>query len=240
MKKLNHCVGLDFETGGLDPAKHAITEIGIVSFRNDDFREIIKYQSYVKPYHKVDLVKRVVKKSERPDPVLMGYEEKALTYTNITMEMLEEKGAELKQVAEESFEIIKKTNVDNGRSTKPFLVGQNIQFDIGFLQQLGAFTGHDLSKYFDGKVDFYGNFYPSYMDTLMLSRTYFATNDKITSHKLELVAEELGIELVAAHSAQDDVYASNDVYQQYIKLLRTGTGSVAGQETERIRDKFNF
>ena len=240
MKKLNHCVGLDFETGGLDPSKHGITEIGISSFRLDDFKEIIHYQAYIKPYDKVDLKKRVVKKAERPEPVRMEYEEKALEYTNISMEMLEEKGAELKLVADEAFEMVKKTNVDKGRSTKPFLVGQNIQFDIGFLQQLAAFTGHDLSKYFDGKVDFYGNFYPAYMDTLMLSRAYFATNDKVTSHKLELVADELGIELVAAHSALDDTYASNEVCQQYLRLMRSGTGDLAGEDVERVRDHFKF
>ena len=48
------------------------------------------------------------------------------------------------------------------------LVGQNIAFDIGFLQQLMNYAGlaAEFEKTFSGTKDYYGNFQPHYIDTL--------------------------------------------------------------------------
>ncbi|MEM6734446.1 MAG: 3'-5' exonuclease [Bacteroidota bacterium] len=241
MKKMNHFVGLDFETGGLDSVKCGITEVGMIAFRADDFKELQRYQSYVSMYHRKDLRKRIVKKAEREDPVQMEYDWDMMKRdTNITKELLEKKGKPLQEVAVELFEKIKKVNLDNGRRTKPILVGHNIVFDIGFLQQLCGYTGHDPRKYFAGKEDFYGNFQPNYMDTLSLSRLYFAPNEKVISHNLSDVAERFGIELFAAHSAQYDTEVSNGLFQRYVSLLRNGSGKSNEQIKERARDHFKF
>lgn len=236
--KISHCVGLDFETGGKDCKVHGITEVGLVSFRIDNFEKISSFQAYVKPYNKVDIVKRVRKKSDKPVDSLMVYTDEALEYTGLSIELLKEKGLELDNVVESLIAEFEKANLDGSRVSKPILVGHNIQFDIGFLHQIFAFTKNDLSKYLSGKEDFYGNFQPDYFDTLRISRAYYANSNKNTRYNLETLTEELDIDLVAAHTAEDDTYASNEVFQKYLNLMRSGNGQISKTEEVRTRDHF--
>lgn len=71
----------------------------------------------------------------------MKYEQTALDYSAITMEMLRTQGVDMKKVAGEVIAFAKRSTLSKGYQCKPVLVGQNIAFDIGFLQQLMNYAG---------------------------------------------------------------------------------------------------
>ena len=140
---------LDFETGDLDPTTGACTQIALQAVRLDTWEVIDKYVSYIKPYHRKDISgkqRKKVLKNKREAEIeeaqeLMTYSEKALTYSAITMKMLETKGKDIEQVANDVIAFAEKNTLSKAKDTKPILIGQNIDFDKGFLQQLMAYTG---------------------------------------------------------------------------------------------------
>ena len=126
---------------------------------------------------------------------------------------------------------------------KPVLVGQNIAFDIGFLQQLMNYAGlaAEFEKTFSGTRDYYGNFQPHYIDTLAVGRLAFAADPEVTSYKLELVASKLGVELDDAHDAAADVTATLDILGVYTSRLRQTEGAaIATQKKEKTRKYFKI
>jgi len=135
--------------------------------------------------------------AKEPEYVPMKYEQTALDYSAITMEMLRSQGMDMKKVAGEVIAFAKRSTLSKGYQCKPVLVGQNIAFDIGFLQQLMNYAGlaAEFEKTFSGTKDYYGNFQPHYIDTLAVGRLAFAADPEVTSYKLELVASKLGVEL---------------------------------------------
>ena len=87
---------LDFETGDLDPQNGACTQIAMKAVRLDTWEVIDTYMNYIYPYkHKSDILgktrKKVLKNKreiEEEEGQLMKYEEAALTYSDISMDML--------------------------------------------------------------------------------------------------------------------------------------------------------
>lgn len=245
-KSHNHIIAFDFETGGLDCQKCAVTEIGAVAFRADTFEQIWAYQSYILPNYTRKTKRNTLQSKKRVQQELFTedgflYEEKALTYSNITLELLEKKGKDIKVVAAEVFERFKAANLSGGRTTKPYLLGQNTQFDIGFLFQLGEVGGQDWEKVLAGKKDYFGNFQPDYEDTLRIAKNFFALDESVTTHKLGHIAELLGIELIEAHGALDDSYATMDVYKALMNKMRNGGDGPAGDSKKvKKREHFKF
>ena len=240
-KKLNYIICFDFETGGLDPKKHAVTQIAMEVLDPVNLSPIAKYESYVLPYSKPKKKtgSRIVKKNERDNEELYEYTEKALDFTNITMDLLDDVGKHIEDVCEGIVDIFKKANPQNNRSYKPILLGQNVKFDIGFLQQISERCGIDLSKYLNGDIDFYGNFQPTYIDTLDLSKQRFAEDKTVTSHKLGLMCNKLDIELVNAHEASADVRATSEIFKIYMESIRNSS-SISIDNKEKTRNGFHF
>lgn len=239
-KQNNYIVCLDFETGGLDSKKNAVTQIGMEILEPDTLKSIRQYSNYVKPYHKKEKksrVKKLVKKNEQPEEY--EYTEKALQYTNITMELLDEKGITVEELVSDIIEIFKEANPNNARNYKPILLGQNLGFDIAFLQQIFDHCGEKLDKYVTTYLDFYGNPQPVYFDTQYLSRQYFANDDRISSVKLGLVCDELGVELIEAHEAMSDVKATSGVFTKYSMNMRSSDGQSSDSQ-EKTRKHFKF
>ena len=172
-------IGLDFETGGLDCRECACTQIALQAVRFDTWQVFDRYQAYIAPYGKQDagLPRRKVlrtrhEQAKGQEYVPMKYEQAALDYSAITMEMLRTQGMDMKKVAGEVIAFAKRATLSKGNQCKPVLVGQNIAFDIGFLQQLVNYAGlaAEFEKTFSGSRDYYGNFQPHYIDTLALGR----------------------------------------------------------------------
>lgn len=244
-------VVLDFETGGLDCTRCACTQIAMQAVRLDTFEVLGRYVNYIAPYDKQPLggvpkrkvlkTRREVEQENTAEP--MDYEPVALNYTGITMELLRSRGVALKQVAAEVIDFVRRHTMNKGPRYKPVLIGQNIPFDIGFLQQMMAYAGlqKEFAQAFAGTTDFYGNFQPHYIDTLDLARLCFAADPEVTSYKLELIAERLGIELDDAHDADADVTATRQIVVQCGRRLRQNEGAdVAQQRIPKTRDHFKI
>lgn len=247
-KSVNYIVCLDFETGGLKCTENPVTQIGMEILDPITFKVIEKYSSYIYPYPKKDgvgkkkRVKKVVSKRDRDDkdPELYIYTDIALKYTNLTLDILYKKGKNVYDVMDDMLEMFKKANPKNTNNYKPFLLGQNIKFDVGFLQHMAEYCGVDLNKYLDGGLDFYGNFQPNVFDTLHLVKQYYAANDKVTSHKLGLMSDKLGVELVNAHSADADVQATSGIFKVLMSNMRGDVGDLSGGDSDRERNHFQF
>ena len=215
-QKIYMGIGLDFETGGLDCRECACTQISVQAVRFDTWQVLERYETYVAPYCRQDagLPKRKVLRTRREQAlegaVPMKYEQVALDYSGITMDMLRSQGADIRQIAENIIAFAGRNTLSKGNQCKPVLIGQNIAFDIGFLQQLMNYAGlvSEFEKTFAGTKDYYGNFQPHYIDTLHIGRLAFAADAEVTSYKLELIASRLGVELDDAHDAAADVTAA--------------------------------
>lgn len=245
-KKIYTGVGLDFETGGLDPVRCACTQIALEAIRLDTLEVFDRYAAYIAPYCKQELgaARRKVlrSKNEPAQPTeRMDYETRALEYSGITMERLEAQGVDLKEAAGAVIRFAERATLSKGVQCKPVLIGQNITFDIGFLTQLMSYAGltKEYEKTFAGKTDFYGNFQPLYLDTILLARLALGADSGVTSYKLELVAERLGIELDDAHDAGADVAATLDIVRVCASRMRNGESSATGTAPkEKTRNHF--
>lgn len=243
-------IGLDFETGGLDCTTGACTQIAMQAIRFDTFDVMERFIKYIAPYNKQDVggpAKRKVLKNKHE--LLTGkesmlYEPVALDYSGITMDMLMSMGVDYKDVAKSIIEFVKRNTLSKGNQAKPVLIGQNIPFDIGFLQQLMNYSGllKEFEKVFAGSRDFYGNFQPHYIDSIDLARLVFANDPLMTSYKLEMISERLGIELDDAHDADADVTACLNVVRVCSSRLRNQTenGDIAIQKNEKSRKHFKI
>lgn len=238
----------DFETGGLDANKCAATQISMHAMRLDTFEVMDTLNLYISPYcYQKGLdkpVKKVVKSKyevQEEECQLMSYTQKALDVSGVTMELLKAKGVELKEVCERIIDFITRNTLPVVAANKPLLVGQNVLFDIAFLQQIMLYTGlyDKFSKIVDGKKDFWGNFQPYYLDTIVLAKLAFDNDPSISSWKLELTAEKCGIEMDDAHDADADVTATRDIVRVLTARMRNSNGesNAVGALTIERKDK---
>lgn len=241
---------LDFETGGLDCTECACTQIALHAVRIDTFETVDRYVKYIYPYNRQTdkgVVKRKVLKSkfDKDETTPMRYDEKALTYSAITMDMLESMGVDIQIVAAEVIEFIKRNIISKGRNAKPFLIGQNIGFDIGFMQQLMEYGNQtkEWEKLMRGTKDFYGHFQPLYVDTITLGQMALSHLEGMTSYKLEIMAEKFGIELDDAHDADADVTATTNVAMVCAQRMRNTSeyfGGMVMTKKEKSREHFKI
>lgn len=238
----------DWETGGLDCKKHAVTQLAMKAVRFDTFDVIAEYQNYVLPYSRPSAAsqkKKCKKKNEDPedDMIPMEYTDAALEYSGITMATIKNMGISLGQLGADIVEFIQKVTLTSGRQTKPVLIGQNVFFDVGFLQQVMVLSNMDkeYAKLLSGDTDFYGNFQPHYIDTIDLARLALAGDPTVTSYNLELICERLGIELDDAHDAMADVTATLNVVITSASRMRSGDGDdISLNKTEKTRAYFKI
>lgn len=229
---------LDFETGGLKCQTSACTQIAIHATRLDTFERLSSFVRYIYPYNQKELKgvspkRKVLKnKYEVSNEKPMDYEEKALVYSAITMDVLHNLGKDIAEVAQDALQFIKdNTPVKTPKNMKPFIIGQNIGFDIGFLQQMMAYAGltDELSKCLRGQVDFYGNFQPLVLDTIVLGQLAMCHLPNVNTYKLDIMCERLGIELDDAHDADADVSATTNVVSVLTQRMRSVGGIMTGE-----------
>jgi DNA polymerase III epsilon subunit-like protein len=245
-------IGLDFETGGKDCSRNACTQMALQAIRLDTFETIDRYVQYIAPYHKQEAFGVNKRKVLKPKWELqldfhsepMEYDPKALAYSGITMDVLTKQGMNIKKIASDIIAFAVRNTLTGGAGCKPVLIGHNIPFDIGFLQQLMNYTGlvKEFEKTFAGDTDFYGNFQPHYMDTMDLAHLAFANDFSVTSYKLELIAQRLKIDLDDAHDADADVTATLNIVKRLSSRLRNGEGgdeAVIGRK-EKTRNHFKI
>lgn len=244
----------DFETGGLDCTKSAATQISLHAVRLDTFEVTEKYSAYIYPYSKkADLgkpKKKVLKnKYDTEEEELMEYSSTALDISGVTMDLLYQMGKPIEDVCNEICDFIERNTLPVVAGNKPFMVGQNPLFDNGFMQQIMLYTGiwSRFIKLVRGHKDFWGNFQPTQLDTILLSQLTFDNDKSITTWKLEAMAERLGIDLDDAHDANADVTATREILRVLTARMReqsagggTAIGSLAAEKREKLRDHFKI
>lgn len=230
-KKTHPFIVNDFETGGLDPRKNAVTEFAMVGIHGDTLQEVCRFNEYLQYNYNPALV----------------YDQKALDITGINIEDLKAYGLPIKEFGEKLVECLAAVMAVTDRYYKPILVGHNITFDIGFMQAVAKECKIDLSKYLDGMTDFYGNFQPSYIDTRRLANMKFQgmEDNPIENYKLGTVLDRLGVELHDAHRAINDVLGTKEGFTAFINDLRSNGGVLDGlvsgiNKKIRFRNHFQF
>ena len=243
----------DFETGGLDCNRCAATQISLHFVRLDTFEVMEKYNAYIYPYNKkADMGKPKKKalksKYDIEEEELMDYEDRALEVSGITMDMLYSMGKPIEDVCAEICDAIERNTFLVSSANKPVMVGQNPLFDKGFMQQIMVYSGMwtRFCKLVRGSKDFFGNFQPLQLDTIVLSQMTFCNDKSIMTWKLEMSAERLNIELDDAHDADADVTATREITRVLTARMRNSdgnsnaVGSLAVEKREKLRDHFKI
>lgn len=244
---------LDFETGGLKCQTSACTQIAIHATRIDTFERLGSFVRYIYPYDRQEIEgvgkkKKVLKsKYDVDEKIPMDYEPKALEYSAITMDMLENLGEDINDVARGVVDFIADHTPKVPKNMKPFLLGQNVDFDKGFFMQMMEYAGlvKEVSKYLRGHEDFYGHWEPLTLDTILLGQLALCHLPNVDSYKLEIMAERLGVDLDDAHDADADVTATTNVAAVVTQRMRTESGSFDGgtlaiSKTEKSRKHFKI
>ena len=100
------------------------------------------------------------------------------------------------------------------------LVAHNATFDIGFLKNVAKELGYEFDY--------------TYVDTLPLARKLYPNLKK---HKLGKIAEHLGIEVLVAHRALDDVDTTVKVLSQMMKELKKRGAKTVGDIATKCEDE---
>ncbi len=100
------------------------------------------------------------------------------------------------------------------------LVAHNATFDIGFLRNVANKLGYEFDY--------------TYVDTLPLARKLYPNLKK---HKLGKIAEHLGIEVLVAHRALDDVDTTVKVLSQMMKELKKRGAKTVGDIATKCEDE---
>jgi DNA polymerase III epsilon subunit-like protein len=224
-KAINSWVFLDFETGGLDPKKHAVTEIAMFAIKGDTLDKVDLISTFIKPYGE------------------FIYDPEALKHTGISFSDIES-GMDIHDAVNEMIALLGKCDFNpRNKGSKPILVAYNSAFDKGFMVQMFEFTKKmkDLEKLTFGNTDYYGNYQPEMLDGQFFTKAAFGADPDIPNYKLATCMEKAGIELPDAHRAINDTVAMKDMIVLFFNKLR----SQGGQSSEvvsgkRFREHFQF
>lgn len=219
----------DFETGGLEMNKCGLTEIAMISIKGDTLQKINEYETLIAP-HQIRIGDKWINAE---------YHEGAEKITGLTLDKLKAEGKEIDQVAEEVQAFLTEANIYKSKiGYKPVLVAHNAQFEVKCLQNL-ANGRFDLSKYFHGQEDFFGNFAPHYIDTLDLGKLLWAANTRQTAYKLGDVLDRAGIPIFDGHRAMNDVRPSSQFFEYAIKLLRVAekSGLISSVSKDEVNEE---
>lgn len=242
---------LDFETGGLDAEKHAITQIACKTVRMDTYEVVGSFSRYIKPYTSFKkktaskgLKSKRAMKEESDVPVMMEYTDKALEVTGLTLEFLEENGEDIEVVVKEYVDYVASTTLSKGKQGKPILVGQNIVFDINFwyaFLERGDMLKECLKLFQTDKVKCQGNVFDcvKYIDTLPLAR-YILADEDIGSFALENLCDYFGVQIETAHDAMMDVDATCELFLNFISKVRTGSTQSFNNDNDKTRIHFRI
>lgn len=230
----NSYVVLDFETGGLNNRNNPITEIAFVTLDGETLEEMDRYEALIHPYDDA-----------------LEYDQKALDYTHITMDMLYEEGKDIDQVWKECCNLFERANVSGGKRSqvKPILVGHNIVFDAGFMHHFFYHGQNKIKSYQDALEKLFKGqyiqsmtsdekmFFINYLDTLDVTKAWMQSENPLSSYTLSAISSELHIDLNNAHRAMNDIITTAEALRINLNRLRNGQQGGGGTS---IRNNFKF
>ena len=212
---------LDCETGGLNPLENPITEIAMIAVDKDTFREVNRWETFVRPYADLKLTKE------------------ALRGTGITMEQINN-GKQLKNFVEMMIKFMDSISPKNDRGGRnnPLIVGHNVGFDIRFIRTAFSFVDKDLYDYVDASVEAIDKLYNpvknaregdiNRIDTLTLSRELWNDGGR---HRLSDCCQRIGYEHIDSHRAMPDVIATKALLEYLI--TRKLRGKIVEEEKKK-------
>ncbi len=227
-KYLSYIV-MDFETGGLKSQENAIVELAALGVDGNTLEPEHPLECIIEPsYHGGSL----------------SYEPGAFQAHGITEDQMRKEGIPLKEMMSRFVDLCVKMNkFGSNQKWKVMLVGKNLGFDLAFLEQAEKYTKVDLSKYIHGHKDHNGKFIPHMIDVEHWALLMFGNDESMGTHKLIDIANKLGVQLVGAHRAMNDVFATYEILVKMVLLLRgmgEGVEKGVGGSKPRARNKFKY
>ena len=185
-----HYLVIDTETGGLDKYKHSLIEIGAIVY-DSSMKEIDRFHSMW------DI---------KDDPT------KLQTLYALKLNKYFERENQVIDTGEEAAEKFVKWLVSISEKYNPIIAGQNISFDIGFIDEFLAEFGYE---------EWTGIFGNNKIDTLMLGKVLQITG-KIKTKRLSLkyLAEEFKVKNVDEHTALSDIETTAEILKAMLDLVK--------------------
>jgi DNA polymerase III epsilon subunit-like protein len=230
----SHYIVLDCETGGLraKPGKYLpkgekvekfhpgnpIVQIACMTLDAYTLKEVDRFETFVKPYNS------------------MLVEKAALLANGLNMADIN-KGIDAIVLKKLLIAYFQKHNPTRKKMSAPIFVGQNFEFDLGFLEYLFESVGT--------KDDLYNYVKRFYHDTWADSKRAYGIS-KGVKHNLGVIAERLSIEHKNAHNAMPDVITTAEAFRNFTLRLRSeggvqiDTGVENKKNTKKQRDFFEF
>lgn len=222
---MNTYLVMDFETGGFNPKEHLAMEFACVAINGVTYEEIERFSYIIKPYS---------------DNLTLTPE--AFKVHGISLDEAMVTGEKIEVVVKEFINFVKRTSVGKSKSTKSVLVGHNLAFDIGFLQQIFYYAKME-SKLDEGLLkgqrDFYGNFIPFHVCTLEMARELWMEYNDEKRYSLSACIERSNLELNDAHRALNDVLGNVQLFVNFLQNIRKKENGVMGDtpaKRVRVRD----
>lgn len=215
--KVADIVTFDLETGGLKKEDAGLAEIAMIVFDSDTLKEIDRYEAIIAPY-------------EQPSGQMSTYHPKALEVNGLTMKQINA-GKDAKTVAKEIKEFCKKhAKKLRGGNGKLIPGGHNIvKFDLPWLEYFLELNKVKMDDCFNNLV----------IDTLLWTRLIWAKDGSIADHKLGTACQQVGVQLIDAHRAMNDVEGNADLIRNILRRMRQ-EGSVVEKKKVKFRKKFVF
>jgi len=180
----------DCETGGLDPKTAQITEIALINFDLRNFKVNWEYQTYIKPYGGLEI------------------DEKSMAKSGVTMKDVEN-GKESSEVVKDLIKLFEESNKQQTERGRTITAGHNvISFDSKFLETLFKVNKQDVYKYINREIH----------DTIIDARKVWGGEED--GINLTACCKRIGVRLIGAHNAMNDVRATFELYKYFTNRMR--------------------
>lgn len=183
----------DTETGGLDPRKHSLLQVGIVAYEVG--KGILGADELYVARDKYDVT------------------EGAMKVNKLDLEVVNASGYSPSLVAQFICDFIEGSFGEiKSKNDRPILSGHNVGFDKGFIEtQLFDASGRDMQKYISHRtLDIMG----------LLWGLHIAGKIPLEACTSKGAFDYFGIENENAHTALSDIMASIKVYEAAIELMK--------------------
>ena len=171
--------------------------------RSPETHSIVEFGiAIIKDFKVIDSVGSLVRPYSEIDP-------KFLEYSGIKQSDLNDCGFTIQDMVTTIVELCDGFNPTHNKYKRPYLVGHNIYgFDLKWLAYAFKLCNLDWENYF-GYIIY---------DTLPLSAMIFYDNIKIKDKKLGTICRYVGVELLNAHSAEDDAIMVGNLFIKCLKF----------------------
>lgn len=182
----------------------------------------------------ITLDNKTLKEKRRWETYIQPYdnlkiEQKALDANGLRMTDIN-KGITKSELVAQLKDYFLLSNPKNNRLNKPILVGHNVKFDMTFMNYLFKNDKKGLMSFISDVQH----------DTLLEAIRAFPNE---TSHKLGDICKLVGIDLVDAHKAMNDVVATADLFRYFTKRLRNTkveSSSTSDKAEKTVKSRLGF